>query len=119
MSMIHGREFHRSMGALWTLALPAALACGGDDVQSPPADVGEPVVAGCQDATLSATSALYRVCFPPSWNGDLVVYAHGYVNADEPVAIPDDGVGGQSVAQIVNGLGYAYATTSYLSLIHI
>ena len=89
----------------------AMSACGGDS-QSP-ATQEEPATAGCRDGTLSQTGALYRVCFPTDWNGDLVVYAHGYVSADEPLAIPDDQVQGQSIAQVVNGLGYGYATTSY------
>jgi pimeloyl-ACP methyl ester carboxylesterase len=99
--------------AVWAAALAAASACGGGDAQAPPATDGEPVAAGCQDATLSATAARYRVCFPQSWNGDLVIYAHGYVSAEAPLAIPDDRVEGQPVGELVNGLGYAYATTSY------
>jgi pimeloyl-ACP methyl ester carboxylesterase len=100
------------------LALAGALllaACGddGDDGQSPPVDQGSPVTAGCEDGTVAATSARYRVCFPQDWNGDLIVYAHGYVTADEPLTVPDDMVQGLSVAQIVNALGYAYAATSY------
>lgn len=87
-----------------------AAACGGDNAVEPPAE--EAVTPGCRDATLPST-ALYRVCFPQTWNGDLVIYAHGYVAADEPLALPDDQVGGQSVSQVVNALGYAYATTSY------
>jgi pimeloyl-ACP methyl ester carboxylesterase len=90
------------------------LGCSGDDVQAPPTD-GEPVVAGCQTGALATTSALYQVCFPQQWNGDLVVYAHGYVPADAPLAVPDDRLDGQPVSEIVTGMGYAYATTSYRS----
>jgi pimeloyl-ACP methyl ester carboxylesterase len=100
-------------GRAWPAALAFLLACGGGDSQGPPADEGQPVVAGCQDAALAATGALYRVCFPQSWNGELVLYAHGYVSATEPLAIPDDQLGGQPLSQVVNGLGYAYATTSF------
>src|SRR5215211_7004607 len=100
-----------------SLSIGAALAlaaCGdGGDAQSPPVDQGSPVVAGCQEGTVAATSALYRVCFPQTWNGDLIIYAHGYVTGSDPLAVPDDAVQGQSVGQIVNALGYAYATTSY------
>jgi len=98
--------------AALALLLPLALACGGSDSQAP-VDEGQPVTAGCQDATLAATGALYRICFPPSWNGELVLYAHGYVTAGEPLALPDDRVAGQPLSEVVNGLGYAYATTSY------
>ena len=89
----------------------AATACGGDNPQSNGGQE-EQVTVGCHDGTLDS-GALYRVCYPSGWNGDLVVYAHGYVVADEPLAIPDDQIQGQSIAQVVNGLGYAYATTSY------
>jgi len=94
------------------LLLLLVVACGGGDSQAPPADEGQPVAAGCQDATLAATGALYRVCFPQSWNGELVLYAHGYVSAAEPLALPDDQLGGQPISEVVNGLGYAFATTS-------
>jgi pimeloyl-ACP methyl ester carboxylesterase len=103
----------RSLRALEAIALAVGLAaCGGGDSQSP-GPPEEPATAGCRDGTLTQTAALYRVCFPSSWNGDLVVYAHTYVAADAPLAIPDDQIDGQSIAQVVNGLGYAYATTSY------
>lgn len=97
----------------WGLTLLWIAACGGSDATAPPAGQEEPATAGCRDGTLTGTAALYRVCFPSTWNGDLVVYAHGYVKADEPLAIPDDQVQGQAVQDIVTGLGYAYATTSY------
>jgi pimeloyl-ACP methyl ester carboxylesterase len=57
--------------------------------------------------------ALYRLCFPSSWNGDLVLYAHGHVPADRELALPEDQVGGQSIANTITGRGYAYGTTSY------
>jgi pimeloyl-ACP methyl ester carboxylesterase len=94
------------------LAALAATACGGDNTQSNGGQE-EQATVGCHDGTLDATGALYTVCYPSSWNGDLVVYAHGYVVADAPLAIPDDHIGGQSIAQVVNSLGYGYATTSY------
>ncbi len=57
------------------------------------------------------------VCVPPSWNGSLVVFAHGYVAPTEgtPV-IPWDQLqlpDGTSLPGIVTGLGFAFAATSY------
>lgn len=101
------------VGRAWLATLALALGCGGDNAQAPSVDQGEPVVAGCSDATIAATGALYRVCFPQTWNGELVLFAHGYVSAAEPLAVPDDQLNGQPISQLVNGLGYAYATTSY------
>jgi pimeloyl-ACP methyl ester carboxylesterase len=97
--------------AMASVALPMQ-ACGGDNPQSD-GDQEEPATVGCHQGTLAATGALYQVCYPSNWNGDLVVYAHGYVVADAPLALPNDQFGGQSIAQIVNGLGYGYATTRY------
>ena len=69
----------------------------------------------CSDATLGKAQIL--ICVPPAWNGDLVVFAHGYVapTADDPV-IPSDQLelpDGTSIPGIVTGLGFAFATTSY------
>jgi pimeloyl-ACP methyl ester carboxylesterase len=69
-------------------------------------------VAGCADGTLQH-GALYRLCFPANWNGDLVLYAHGYVAPQNKLALPDDVIGGQSISGTVTGLGYAFGTTSY------
>src|SRR6476661_176335 len=80
-----GVRLSNSPDKLPTLALVLGLAtmaaCGGGDSQSP-GNQEEPATVGCKDGSLAATGALYRVCFPASWNGDLVVYAHGYVAAD-------------------------------------
>jgi pimeloyl-ACP methyl ester carboxylesterase len=97
-----------------TLGLIAVAACGGGDnnPSGPAGDEGQPPAAGCSDGVLTH-GALYRVCFPSTWNGKLVLYAHGYVQPGDPVALPNDEIGGQSIAGTVNGLGYAYATTSY------
>jgi pimeloyl-ACP methyl ester carboxylesterase len=102
-----------TLGTVLVLALAAAGCGGGDDGTGPPTDQQEAASAGCHDGTASDSPALYQVCFPASWNGDLVVYAHGYVSGDEPLAVPNDEVGGQSVAQLVTGSGEAYAATSY------
>ena len=94
-------------------ALAAAVAltgCGGDDRQGPE-DEGDPPVIGCTDG--SAEGSLTRLCFPADWNGDLIVYAHGYVEPQAPLAVPENLVGGTPVEDLVNALGYAYATTSY------
>jgi pimeloyl-ACP methyl ester carboxylesterase len=62
--------------------------------------------------------AVYRICMPDPgvWNGDLVVWAHGYVEPRRPVAIPEDQLclsDGFCLPTIINGLGYGFATTSY------
>ena len=50
---------------------------------------------------------------PEAWNGDLVIYAHGYVDPQRPLALPNDEIEGVQVATLVKNYGFAYATTSY------
>jgi hypothetical protein len=74
--------------------------------------VAAAVPPGCYDGVQSS-GALWQICVPLTWNGDLVVWAHGYVSPTEPLALPDDAVEGTPVWQIVTGLNYVYAATSY------
>ena len=72
----------------------------------------------CDPDGVQESGAVYRICMPliPPWNGDLVVFAHGYVSPTEPVGIPENQMtlpGGITLADIANSLGYAFATTSY------
>jgi pimeloyl-ACP methyl ester carboxylesterase len=89
--------------------LPLGLLCG---LLCAPA-----LAAGaCEPDGLQASGAVYRICMPESWNGSLVLWAHGYVAYNEPVAIPEDQLvlpDGTSVPGLVNALGFAFATTSY------
>jgi pimeloyl-ACP methyl ester carboxylesterase len=87
-------------------------------VSTPLPASGSAAAGGCYDGDHALSEAVYRICMPApeAWNGDLVVYAHGYVAPDQPVAIPEDQLelpDGTSIPGIVNQLGYAFATTSY------
>lgn len=69
----------------------------------------------CKDG-LQESGATYRICMPSTWNGKLLVYAHGYVAPNRPLGIPEDqqGVAGSpTVDQLANGLGYAFVTSGY------
>ena len=105
-------------GAVLALFVGAALACGdgGNNPAGPgpepPPDAGVTPSAGCTDGVLEH-GALYRVCFPATWNGDLVLFAHGYVAPQQDLAIPEESVGGQPASSVITGMGYAYATTSF------
>jgi pimeloyl-ACP methyl ester carboxylesterase len=70
----------------------------------------------CDPDGMQDSGAVYRICMPAIWNGDLLVYAHGYVPPTKPVGIPEDQMtlpDGTSIADLANILGYAFATTSY------
>lgn len=54
--------------------------------------------------------AIYRLVRPTTWNGTLVVYAHGYVSPDQPVAIPPDA---EQVIALLSSRGFAVAVSSF------
>ena len=63
--------------------------------------------------------ALYRIVVPTDdptdptdapWNGNLLLYAHGFVSALEPVALPPDG---DLVVSLFAPYGYAVAVSSF------
>ncbi len=83
----------------------------------PPAGAAEPI-STCEPDGIQSTGAIYRICMPPPsrWNGDLVIFAHGYVAFNEPFGIPEDQVcspDGLCLPTLINALGFAFATTSY------
>jgi pimeloyl-ACP methyl ester carboxylesterase len=82
---------------------------------APRSAAAQTVVPGdCLPGTLPG-GARSLVCVPSlGWNGDLVVYAHGFVAPDLPLDfyqldLPD----GTNLPALVQSLGYAFATTSY------
>lgn len=54
--------------------------------------------------------SLYRMVVPDAWNGGLVVYAHGYVSSDAPVALPPEA---DAFAALVSAQGFAFAYSSF------
>ena len=90
-------------------ALPVLPAMAQDPPPLPPV---------CDDGT-QKSGAAYRICMPNAlipWNGDLVVYAHGYVpDLGQPVAIPEDQLilNGVSLPVLITNMQYAFAVTSY------
>ena len=57
----------------------------------------------CDYYGMHADGAIYCIVVPADWNGDLVVYAHGYVRPSEPVGIPED-------QMVLPGLGLSVPT---------
>jgi len=75
-----------------------------------------PLPPGCALRPSLTTNALMLICVPlAGWNGELVVFAHGYVTPDTEtpqfanLQLPD----GTPLPQLVMSLGYAFATTTY------
>jgi hypothetical protein len=67
---------------------------------------------------VQGSGAVYLICMPSRmpWNGDLVVYAHGYVGANQEIGMPWGHLflpDGTSLMQIINGMGFAFAASSF------
>ena len=97
---IAGRR--RAIGLLLALAL--LLATLGAD----------PAVAAPLPGHPQSSGATYYYSLPDGAWQDLVVYAHGYISPYAPPWTPEtDSIEGTTLGQIVTGLGYAFATTTY------
>lgn len=63
------------------------------------------------DGTIGGTN-LYAFLVPDDWNGELVLYAHGFIDAEEPLALPTkDNV--IAIRDRVVAMGFAWAYCSY------
>ena len=81
-----------------------------------------PWPAFCEESSLPSRDPNYQdpqltlACVPPDWNGNLVMYAHGYVPAQSPLALPLEELtlpDGTFMPDILLAQGFAFATTSY------
>ena len=74
-------------------------------------------VSNCDPDGVQSSGSIYRICLPPpaQYNGDLIIWAHGFQDAGTPVQIPEDqlNLGGIQINEIVNLLGFGFATNSY------
>lgn len=90
--------------------LPAASLASA--AEAPPDEPRIPVAA-CRNGE-QTSGARYRICMPaapaPGWNGDLVVYAHGYVFPGHPLYIPGEAA---AIEAYLLARGYAFASTSF------
>src|ERR1700739_4576376 len=61
---------------------------------------------------VTAGGALYRFLVPNPWNGQLIVYAHGYVAAGQPLGLPNSPLE-LAAFQAITSQGFAVAMSSY------
>jgi pimeloyl-ACP methyl ester carboxylesterase len=80
-----------------------------------------PAFSACLQSTLTtgvqSDGAPYGVWMPETgcWNGNFVVFAHGYVAPGGPLGVPTDEltIGGISLPATFNQLGYGFAASGY------
>jgi pimeloyl-ACP methyl ester carboxylesterase len=87
---------------MWLVAAPAAIA--------------QPVPGECSEGQFATTGARWKICVPVAgWNRSLIVFAHGYIPnvPGAPLDFFDTLPDGTPIPTLVQGLGFAYATTSY------
>ncbi|MDX5422069.1 MAG: hypothetical protein LPK07_15020 [Hymenobacteraceae bacterium] len=53
---------------------------------------------------------IIQLCMPEQWNGELILYAHGYVPAFLPLSLPTQA---DTYRAVFTSAGYAFATTSF------
>lgn len=85
-------------------------AVGGDSATASVRPLPPGTSPGCEAPVSQENGSLYQVCWPEVWNGELVVYAHGYVPPFEDLSIPPEA---EALADLVLPVGFAFATTSY------
>ncbi|MDB4889464.1 MAG: hypothetical protein JWL61_1319 [Gemmatimonadetes bacterium] len=111
-----------------SILLAVALVGCAEQLPTSPASTATPsmIVPQALKANLSSTSsvwsrqitgetgsgALYAFFVPANWNGDVVYYAHGIVDAALPIALPT-GDGFPDVRDALGARGYAVAYSSF------
>ncbi len=90
------------------------LALGGSSLDGAQPVSMQAVVPGvCREVTFpSGARGLY--CVPErGWNGDVVVFAHGYRAITETIDYQNLSIGSLYLPDVVQQLGFAFATTTY------
>lgn len=107
-------------GAAAALLAVMAAWLPGARAAEPNTPIGLDAASGasvCAPDGEQASGSIYRICMPPAaaYNGDLVIWAHGFQDAGTPVQIPEDQLtlGDITIPEIVNRLGFGFATNSY------
>jgi pimeloyl-ACP methyl ester carboxylesterase len=77
--------------------------------------------AVCEEGSLPSNDPKYPadqlviICIPSNWNGQLIMYAHGYVLSQLPLALPVDELtlNGTFIPELFLSQGFAFATSSF------
>ncbi len=113
VSLAAGAAMVLSAGA----ARPSAAASVPDDQPLPPYTINNPplppLTIGGEPTTVRQGvfhHAAYDIEVPPHWNGELVMWAHGYAGASKVLTVGPPSFG---LREKLAGEGYAWAASSY------
>lgn len=118
-------EFPQKHFSLFLILILVFVAACDSDVTSVQAPGGEQLTKVAPEAT-TQTSHLngvtqydgiiggtnrYAILVPDAWNGDLILYAHGFVDTDEPLELPTkDNVPAIRDRYVADGYAFAYSS---------
>lgn len=74
-----------------------------------------PALAQRHESGSIGPGSLYEIDVPAQWNNDLVIYAHGIVQADEPLVAPSFQTGYAEYRAALMSAGFAVAASSFSS----
>jgi pimeloyl-ACP methyl ester carboxylesterase len=107
--------------ALATLMLGACQddpVAPGQDNALTPAERGVQELAVVNDANCTSYAGVigetnqYEICVPTDWNGEFILYAHGFVDSYEPIQLPyKDNI--DAIRDELVGMGYAFGYCSF------
>lgn len=99
--------------SLICLALVAACTDSTSTPVAPNAQTRLPELSANATRVVDGTTgpgSLYRIVVPDNWNGSLVLYAHGFVTPDQPIALPAEA---DLFVQLLAPQGIAIAYSSF------
>jgi pimeloyl-ACP methyl ester carboxylesterase len=107
-------KFYRSICSVFVVLILTAAKPARAEVTPPQCQTG---ALASNDPSYPQDQLIY-VCVPPgaSWNGDLIVYAHGFVPPQEELALPLKELtlpDGTFVPAVFLTQGFAFATSSF------
>lgn len=106
------RRYFRPCALVLSLLL-GSLAIAPTVRAQPNSDTTLPPTCHTSTSSVPGSNAKWMMCVPANWNGDLVVWAHGYTAFNQPLDFQNLQVGSIYLPTLVQSLGFAFATTSY------
>jgi pimeloyl-ACP methyl ester carboxylesterase len=88
-----------------------AMGCADDGVLGPDPEftpLEKRAITGPVEGA-TGPGSLYKLFYPAVWNGDLVIYSHGYVAPGGPIALPEV----DPLPDLLTGFGYGVAYSSF------